>query len=284
MEKAIIAVVGGGTMGNGIAEVFAVAGHSVYLYDVALEIREKALFDITDRLRRKSGRGKLSEPVEVILQRIRTVDTLDELHQAELVIEAVVERMDVKQQIFSVLDQICSQTAILATNTSSLSITETASVTKHPERVVGMHFFNPAPVMRLVEVVAGQFTEAFVVEKVVQIASEVGKLAIRVTDTPGFVVNRVARPFYLEALRIAGSQVASVQAIDRIIKSTGFKMGPFELQDLIGIDVNYAVTASVYESYFQESRFRPHGLQRSMVQSGNIGKKTGRGYYSYDRQ
>ncbi len=284
MEKAIIAVVGGGTMGNGIAEVFAVAGHSVYLYDVALEIREKALFDITDRLRRKSGRGKLSEPVEVILQRIRTVDTLDELHQAELVIEAVVERMDVKQQIFSVLDQICSQTAILATNTSSLSITETASVTKHPERVVGMHFFNPAPVMRLVEVVAGQFTEAFVVEKVVQIASEVGKLAIRVTDTPGFVVNRVARPFYLEALRIAGSQVASVQAIDRIIKSTGFKMGPFELQDLIGIDVNYAVTASVYESYFQESRFRPHGLQRSMIQSGNIGKKTGRGYYSYDRQ
>ncbi|PWI57117.1 3-hydroxyacyl-CoA dehydrogenase NAD-binding domain-containing protein [Sulfoacidibacillus thermotolerans] len=283
MEKTIIAVVGGGIMGNGIAEVFATAGHLVYLYDVSPELREKALDDLADRLQRKRIRGKLVESVSDIMQRVRTVNTLDELSSAELVIEAVVERIDVKQDIFSKLDRICSPTAILATNTSSLSITEIASVVQHPERVVGMHFFNPAPVMRLVEVVSGRFTDSAVVEKIVQIATAVGKLPIRVTDTPGFVVNRVARPFYLEALRIAGAQVASVQAIDHIIKAAGFKMGPFELQDLIGIDVNYAVTVSVYESYFQEPRFRPHGLQRSMVQSKKLGKKTGGGYYTYDR-
>lgn len=283
MEKTIIAVVGGGIMGNGIAEVFATAGHLVYLYDVSPELREKALDDLADRLQRKRIRGKLVESVSDIMQRVRTVNTLDELSSAELVIEAVVERIDVKQDIFSKLDRICSPTAILATNTSSLSITEIASVVQHPERVVGMHFFNPAPVMRLVEVVSGRFTDSAVVEKIVQIATAVGKLPIRVTDTPGFVVNRVARPFYLEALRIAGAQVASVQAIDHIIKAAGFKMGPFELQDLIGIDVNYAVTVSVYESYFQEPRFRPHGLQRSMVQSKKLGKKTGGGYYTYER-
>lgn len=278
-----IAVVGSGTMGTGIAQAAALAHFDVLLNDVSAEILKGAMERIKDDLRKGVSRGQhtATEATEA-LSRIHPRKGFNDLGEADLVIEAAVEVLEVKKEIFKKLDDIVAPEAILATNTSSLSVTAIASLTKTPESVVGMHFFNPAPQMKLVEIVRGAQTSSETVRQVSSVASKMKKTPVICRDTPGFIVNRVARPFYGEALRLLGDQVASVEEIDRIVRlEGGFKMGPFELMDLIGIDVNLAVTQSIFEQFYQEPRYRPHPIQRQMVQAGTLGKKTKKGFYSY---
>jgi 3-hydroxybutyryl-CoA dehydrogenase len=277
-----IGVVGAGTMGAGIAQVAAAAGYPVTLYDVKPEFVERGLGGIRKGLQGRVDKGRMTgADMEAILARIAPAATREALAPAALIIEAAPEDLALKRELFAALDRLCGPATILASNTSSLSITALAAATGRPERVVGMHFFNPAPVMSLVEVVNGAMTAPTVTAEVVGLARALGKTPVQARDTPGFIVNRVARPFYAEALRLLGENVAPVETIDRLIKVAGFRMGPFELMDLIGIDVNFAVTESVYAAFFNEPRYRPHAIQRRMVESGMIGRKASRGFYVY---
>jgi 3-hydroxybutyryl-CoA dehydrogenase len=279
-----LGVVGAGTMGAGIALVCARKGHHVSLLDADPNALEKAMSYIQSVLFRDMEKGKITlQQKEATCQSIHPVQEIGPLAECDIVIEAVSERLDLKKSIFRSLTEICRNDALLLTNTSSLSVTEIAGGLPHPERILGMHFFNPAPVMPLVEVIRGKKSGEKEIESVFQFAKDLGKVPVLANDTPGFIVNRVARPFYNEALRILGDRVATVEQIDQIMKlAGGFKMGPFELQDLIGIDVNFAVTESVYSSFFYEGRFRPSCLQQRMVQAGTIGRKSGEGFYDYN--
>jgi len=282
--KKTVGIIGAGTMGGGIAQVAALAGFEVLLHDVSAEALKACMERIKADLRAamKKGKATASDATEA-LTRIRPRRAFNDLGAADIVIEAAVEDLAVKREIFNALDRIVAPSAVLATNTSSLSITSIGSLTKTPETVVGMHFFNPPVQMKLVEIVRGSRTSEETVRTVHETALAMGKTAVFCNDTPGFIVNRVARPFYGEALRILGEGVATVEQVDRIARlSGGFRMGPFELMDLIGIDVNYAVTQSVYEQFFQEPRFRPHPIQRRMVEAGTLGRKTGMGFYPYE--
>jgi 3-hydroxybutyryl-CoA dehydrogenase len=278
-----IGIVGTGTMGSGIAEVAALAGFNVIMHDVA----RKALDAALDRIKHDLNRSVEKDRITAItateaFARITTDETLATLEPADLVLEAALEDFETKRTIFQKLDALVKPDAIFATNTSSLSVTSLAATVKRSAAVVGMHFFNPPPLMKLVEVVRARQTADETVAATVELARKMGKTPVVCKDTPGFIVNRVARPFYGEALRLLGEGVASVEVIDSIVKSEGgFKMGPFELMDLIGIDVNYAVTKSVYEQFFHEPRFRPHPIQRQMVEAGTLGRKTKRGFYTY---
>ncbi|HEX9006857.1 MAG TPA: 3-hydroxyacyl-CoA dehydrogenase NAD-binding domain-containing protein [Bacteroidota bacterium] len=278
-----IGIAGAGTMGSGIAQTAAMARFSVILTDTNPAALKGAMAKITGELDRLVEREVITErDAAATLRRIQPARTLRELADADLVIEAAVEDLAVKRTIIRTLDPIVSPHAVLASNTSSLSIGAIAAAVRNPETVVGMHFFNPAPVMKLVEIIRGPQTSDEAVKAVLEAAAAMGKTAVLCRDTPGFIVNRIARPFYGEALRLLGEGAGSVEAIDRIMKlEGGFRMGPFELMDLIGIDVNYAVTLSVYEQFFHEPRFRPHPLQRRMVEAGTLGRKTGRGFYQY---
>jgi 3-hydroxybutyryl-CoA dehydrogenase len=271
-------------MGSGIAQVGAQAGLEVLLYDVADKPLEAGVARIRAGLDRLVERGKLSaEERAAIDGRISTTKTLGDFLDVEFIVEAAPEVMALKKEIFQKLDHICSRTAILATNTSSLSVTEIAELTDRPDRVCGMHFFNPVPLMKLVEVVRGAQTSGETARRTTELASRLGKTAVQVKDTPGFVVNRVARPFPGEALRLLGDGVASPRQIDRAAKlGAGFRMGPFELMDLVGMDINFAVNRSVFEQFFYEPRFRPHPLQAQMVKANRLGRKTGAGWYRYD--
>lgn len=279
-----IGVVGSGTMGSGIAHVGAVAGFNVLLYDVSADALKKGAQRIKDDLRRGVEKGRLSQQqADAAAGAIHVHSSLNPLQRCDIIIEAAVEDLETKRELFKRLDDVLPSHSILATNTSSFSITSLAAATKRPGRVIGMHFFNPAPVMKLVEIVRGKQTSDETVAVSCDLAGKLSKFPVVCKDTPGFIVNRVARPFYGEALRLLGEGVATVEEIDRIVRSSGgFKMGPFELMDLIGVDVNYAVTKSVYEQYFQEPRFRPHPIQRQMVEAGALGRKTKRGFYSYE--
>jgi 3-hydroxybutyryl-CoA dehydrogenase len=207
---------------------------------------------------------------------------MEDFARCDVVIEAAPEKIDLKKSLFFDLERATRHDAILATNTSTLSVTQIASALTLPERAVGMHFFNPAPLMPLVEVIAGSLTSEATVEATLALARQMGKTPVRATDTPGFIVNRVARPFYLEPLRMLGEGVADPATIDRLVREGGgFRMGPFELMDLIGLDTNYAASLSVYEQFFQEPRFRPSLLQKRMVDSGRLGRKTGKGWFEY---
>ena len=272
-------------MGRGIAQVAAQSGFEVILHDVSGAALKNSLAQIKECFRKWVEKGRItSADATKALSAIHPRKNLNEFGDADFVIEAAIEVMDVKKEIFRKLDQVVAPHTILATNTSSLSVNAIASLTKTPETVVGMHFFNPAPIMQLVEVVRGEQTSAETVQRTCDLAGHMKKTPVVCSDTPGFIVNRIARPFYGEALRMLGEGVASVEEIDRIVKlSGGFKMGPFELMDLIGIDVNFAVTKSVYEQFFHEPRFRPHPIQHQMVESGLLGRKTGRGFYKYDQ-
>ncbi|MGA9173366.1 MAG: 3-hydroxyacyl-CoA dehydrogenase NAD-binding domain-containing protein [Thermoactinomyces sp.] len=277
------AVIGAGTMGIGIAEVLARNGLTVQVVELSRDLFDQAVQKMDQRLIRQVEKGRLSgQEREAILKRIRYVPAIRSLDRVDLVIEAVVEKLDVKQAVFSELDESTSPDAILASNTSSLSITSIAAKTSRPERVLGLHFFNPVPRMPLVEVIAGMATAPVLIDKVSDWIKTLGKEPVKVKDVPGFLVNRVARPFHTEAYRIVQEGTASKEQVDRIIRSAGFKMGPFELQDLIGIDINYAASVSVYEGYFHDPRFRPHFAQQRMVESGALGRKTGKGHYSYE--
>jgi 3-hydroxybutyryl-CoA dehydrogenase len=276
-----IAVVGAGTMGAGIAESAALAGLSVVMVDVREEALDRGRVTIEKDLDRRVKKGKLSdEERRASIGRVSTTTALEACADAPVVIEAVVEDMAVKSKVFGDLEGAVASEAVLATNTSSLSVAGIAAATEHPERVVGMHFFNPVPAMRLVEVVCGPSTDPSAVSQVEGVAERLGKTPIRVSDTPGFVVNRVARPFYLEALRLveAGGEPGQ---IDAAMRGAGFRMGPLQLADLIGNDVNLAVSESLFERYYYHPRFRPSYLQRSMVEGGLLGRKSGRGFYDY---
>ena len=277
-RAAPVAVVGAGTMGAGIAQVAAVAGHPVILYDAMEGAAGRAEAAIRDRVARLVAKGRLGQ---VDLQLTVAAD-LGELAPARCVIEAVAEDLAVKQALFADLEKVVAPDCVLATNTSSLSPAAIAAGLSHPGRLVGLHFFNPAPVMRLVEVVSGLATDPAVAAAVTRLAQDWGKQVVQASATPGFIVNRVARPFYAEALRLAEEQAASPATIDAVLtRAGGFRMGPFALMDLVGQDVNEAVTRSVWTAFGYDPRFAPSLLQRSMVEAGWLGRKTGRGWFRY---
>ncbi len=278
-----IGIVGAGTMGAGIAHVAALHQCTVSLYDIHDDIIRRGIERITADLKKGVEKQKFSEEeMTAALKRIRPRTSLADLDTCDIIIEAVIEDLLVKKDLFKKLDAIAHHTTILATNTSSFSVTSIASVTKKPHRIVGLHFFNPVHLMNLVEVVRGEHTSEETIARALEFCQQIGKTSVKVNDSPGFIVNRVARPFYGEALRLLDEGVASVEEIDRIVRSEGgFKMGPFELMDLIGVDVNFAVTQSVYDQFFHDLRYRPHPIQKQMVESGKLGRKTKKGFYNY---
>ncbi|WP_312626755.1 3-hydroxyacyl-CoA dehydrogenase [Scandinavium sp.] len=278
-----VAVIGSGTMGAGIAEVAAMAGQQVLLHDISAEAMTRAIAALRSRLEARVAKGKLSKDAcERGLSRIAPVTDIAALAVADLVIEAAAENLDIKKALFGQLGEICPPQTLLTSNTSSISITAIASGVKHPERVAGLHFFNPAPVMKLVEVVSGVATSEEVVTQLSQCVLAWGKQPVHCQSTPGFIVNRVARPYYAEAWRALEEQVAAPEAIDTALREAGgFPMGPLELTDLIGQDVNFTVTCSVFNAFWQERRFLPSLVQQELVLAGRFGKKSGQGVYTW---
>ena len=282
-SRATVGVVGAGTMGIGIAEVAASNGHPVRLHDVRDGAVAAAIAGLAARLEGRVARGRLDGSArDELLARITPAATVAELTPCALVIEAVIEDLEIKQRLFAALETVVAADAILATNTSSLSVTEIAARLKRPARLVGMHFFNPVPVMALVEVVRGLDSDPEVVERVMATATAWGKRAVRVASTPGFIVNRVARPFYGEALRLLQEGATDPASLDAVMREAGgFRMGPCELMDLIGHDINLAVSRSVWEAFFHDPRYRPSLLQQEMVRGGRLGRKRERGFFDY---
>lgn len=283
MDRSLkVAVIGAGTMGSGIAQVAAQAGHNVVLYDTRKEAVEKALAGLRKVLDRLVEKGKLTaDQASDIHGRISPASDLNELQGCGLVIEAIIENLGIKQKLFSDLEVIVPEDTILATNTSSLSVTAIAGGLQKPERMVGLHFFNPAPLLPLVEVVPGLVTDIGLADRCATLMSAWGKVPVICKDTPGFIVNRVARPFYGESIRIYEEGIADMPTIDAAMRSVGFRMGPFELMDLIGNDINFTVTRTVWEAFFYDQRYKPSFTQQRQVESGRLGRKSGRGYYDY---
>ncbi|GHA21537.1 3-hydroxyacyl-CoA dehydrogenase [Oceanisphaera arctica] len=278
-----VAVIGAGTMGMGIAQVAAQAGHAVVLYDTNPAQTARALDDFASRLASRVARGKLTEQDATALRaRISPAERLSELAGSDLVVEAIIERLDIKQQLFAELEGICGDRCILASNTSSISITAIGAALSRPERLAGLHFFNPAPVMKLVEVISGLATTAEVRDTLLTLARDWGKMAVHASSTPGFIVNRIARPYYGETLRALQEGCGSPQLLDTLMRSSGFPMGACELTDLIGQDVNFAVSSSVYRAFHDEPRYRPSLVQQALVDAGRFGRKTGQGFYAYE--
>jgi 3-hydroxybutyryl-CoA dehydrogenase len=285
-ERAVVAVIGAGTMGAGIAQVALEGGWRVRLHDAAPGATDRALDRIRQGLTRRAEKAGEADPARVAARRLLDLDVVLEVaHAAEgahLAIEAVIEDLDAKRSLFTELDDAADPDAVLATNTSALSVTSIAEAATRPDRVVGLHFFNPAPVLPLVEVVAGRRTAGWAVERAAGIVEGWGKTPIRVTDAPGFIVNRVNRPFTLEPLRLLRAGAASVESIDAALTSAGFPMGPFALMDLIGIDVNLAAARGLFEASGRPPRFRPSPIQEELVAAGRLGRKTGEGFYRYE--
>ncbi|MGW2742674.1 3-hydroxyacyl-CoA dehydrogenase [Streptomyces sp. NPDC001450] len=278
-----VAVVGTGTMGQGIAQVALVAGHPVRLYDAVPGRAREAAEAIGARLDRLVAKDRLTTADrDAARARLTPADSLAELSDCALVVEAVLERLDIKQQLFGQLEEIVADDCLLATNTSSLSVTAIGGALANPGRFVGLHFFNPAPLLPLVEVVSGFATDVTSATRAYETARAWGKTPVACADTPGFIVNRIARPFYAEAFAVYEAQAADPVTIDAVLReSGGFRMGAFELTDLIGQDVNESVTHSVWQSFFQDVRFTPSLAQRRLVESGRLGRKSGHGWYDY---
>lgn len=279
-----VGIVGSGAMGSGIAQVAATAGHNVLIYDNnpdALERSRKRLAKIMDRLVVKERITK--EESTAIQGRIQYVDSLYKMAGVGLVVEAIVEKLEVKKALFEQLEDVLSENAILATNTSSLAVTAIAAACQQPDRVLGLHFFNPAPLMALVEVVPAVQTDVEVAEECFELMKKWGKVPVMAKDTPGFIVNRVARPFYSEALRVYEEGIADLATIDWVMTELGgFRMGPFTLMDYIGHDVNYKVTETVFAAFYFDPRYKPSFTQQRLVDAGYLGRKSGRGFYNYE--
>lgn len=282
-KETVVGIIGAGTMGAGIAQIASTNGHEVYLYDAYVEQLPKAKAGLEKILNRQVEKGRMSqEEVDGILSRIHFVEDITEFGECGFVIEAIVENIDIKKDAFQRLEGIVSKECILASNTSSLSIASISSALKKPERFLGVHFFNPAPLMKLVEIIPSVATDSDLAQSTKEFISGWGKITVLAKDTPGFIVNRVARPFYSEALRILEEGVADVPTIDWAMKEIGgFRMGPFELMDLIGHDVNYEVTSSVFKEFYYDPRFKPSFTQKRLVEAGWLGRKSGKGFYNY---
>jgi 3-hydroxybutyryl-CoA dehydrogenase len=281
-----IAVIGSGTMGSGIAQVAATAGCEVHLYDTNHTVLEKSKINLENTLTKLVEKSKIDETEKNrIINNISYATTFAELSHSDLVIEAIVENLDIKRKLFSELENYVSPETILASNTSSLSIASIAASCQKPERVIGIHFFNPAPLMQLVEVIPAIQTSQEVVKQTVQTITDWKKVVAIAKDTPGFIVNRVARPFYSEALRIYEEGKADFATIDWAMKTIGgFRMGPFELMDFIGNDVNYTVTETVFTAFYFDPRYKPSFTQKRLSEAGFFGRKSGRGFYNYNSE
>jgi 3-hydroxybutyryl-CoA dehydrogenase len=271
-------------MGSGIAQAVAMSKIDVSIYDVNETLMRQGVERVRGELKQGVQKGKLTpEELSATMDRIRLKSNIADLGHCDLIIEAIIEDLRVKKDLFKHLEKNTKPSTILATNTSSLSVTSIGNGVGKPDRLLGLHFFNPAHVMKLVEVIIGEHTSPDVVQSSIEFVKHIGKTPVTVKDTPGFIVNRIAQPYYGEALRLLGENVATVEQIDRIAKAIGgFAMGPFELMDLIGIDINYSVTVSMYDQYFGEPRYRPQPIQKKMVESGLLGKKSGQGFYKYE--
>ena len=279
-----LGIVGTGTMGTGIAQLAVLSKIDVQLYDVNDTLLRRSTVRINANLRKMVNLGKISpEEAQASMDRIRTRTSLPDLGNCDFIIESVTEDIRVKKDIFKHLDASTKSTAILASTTSSLSITSVGAQTRNPERIAGVHFFNPSETTTLVEVVKGYKTNNETIEKIIELVNLLGKTPIVVKDTPGFIANRVSQPLFGEALRLLGENVASAEQIDRIVKTIGgFAVGPFESMDQVGIDSTLAETQSLYEQSYGEPRLRPHPILKQMVESGWLGKKTGKGFFSYE--
>lgn len=282
MEINSICVCGAGTMGSGIAQATAQAGIATILYELNSVVLEKAQAAIEKNLQSLVDKGKMTaEEKQQTGQLIRYTDDLQTC-LADIFIEAIVEKPALKIALFNQLAELNHGDTIFASNTSSLSITEIAKGVLHPERVIGMHFFNPATIMKLVEVVNTPFTNTATTETIISLAKQLKKTPVVCKDSPGFIVNRVARPYYIESLRLVERGNAEVEQLDQLLEATGFRLGPFRLMDLIGNDINYAVSCSVWEQLDRPDRLKPSPVQEEKVKSGKLGKKTGEGFYKYE--
>lgn len=286
LQQAKVAVIGAGTMGIGIAQLAAMHGHSTQIFDADVEKTKTAVSQLTAQLSKRVQAGKMTqELLDRTLENLSIVSTIEQLAESDLIVEAIVEKKEVKQQLFQQLAAICSEQTILASNTSSISITAIASAIPHPERVVGLHFFNPAPVMKLVEIICGLKTDPTIAQALTELMTAWKKVPVMAKSTPGFIVNRVARPYYAEAFRALQENVTTPEQLDFIMRECGgFAMGPCELTDLIGQDINFSVTQSVYQEFFYEPRYRPSLVQKELVDAGCYGRKSGQGFYRYDSQ
>ncbi|MDR6923204.1 3-hydroxyacyl-CoA dehydrogenase NAD-binding domain-containing protein [Chryseobacterium sp. 2987] len=278
-----IGIIGAGTMGVGIAQVAATAGCKVVLFDANTPQIDKALTGLEKTLQKLSEKGKISqEKAAEIRTNIVKGEALQDLKDSDLVIEAIIENKEIKTKVFTELETYVSDSCVISSNTSSISITSLGAELKKPERFIGIHFFNPAPLMPLVEIIPSLVTEKTLAEKMYILMKDWGKIPVIAKDIPGFIVNRIARPYYGEALRIVEENIASPEQVDEAMKTLGnFKMGPFELMDLIGVDVNFAVTTTVYKDYFYDPKYKPSLLQQRMSEAKLHGRKTGKGFYDY---
>ena len=285
-DRAIVAVIGAGTMGAGIAQVALEGGWHVRLHDAAPRATDRALDRIRQGLTRRAEKDGASDPRRVVAQQLLELEVVtavaDAAGGAHLAIEAIIEDLEPKRELFTELDDVADPDAVLATNTSALSVTAIAEAVTRPDRVVGLHFFNPAPVLPLVEVVAGRRTASWAAERAAGIVEGWGKTPIRVADSPGFIVNRVNRPFTLEPLRLLRAGAGTIESIDAALTNAGYPMGPFALMDLIGIDVNLAAARGLFEASGRPPRFRPSPIQEELVAGGKLGRKSGEGFYRYE--
>lgn len=278
-----VGIVGAGAMGRGIAQIAAQSGSTVWLFDTQLAAVEASIALLNDTWQKLAAKGKLTtEQAQACAARLRPASTLAELASCGLVVEAVVERLEVKQALFAQLEDVLADTAVMATNTSSLSITAIAHGLQRPQQLAGFHFFNPVPLMRVVEVIAGLKTDATVCQRLSDYARAMGHTPVLAQDTPGFIVNHAGRGYGTEALRLVGEQVADFATVDRILKDQmGFKLGPFELMDLTALDVSHPVMESIYHQYYEEARYRPSVITAQRLAGGLLGKKVGEGFYRY---
>jgi 3-hydroxybutyryl-CoA dehydrogenase len=280
-KNTIIGVVGSGAMGAGIAQVAAMGGHKVVLYDNNTAALDKAKKSLTATLQKLQEKGKITSADEV-LQRFSFADKTASFAECGLIIEAIVEKLEIKKAVFAEIEQVVSDTCVLATNTSSLSVTSIAAACSKPGRVLGLHFFNPAPLMALVEIIPAIQTNADLIPAAKELMLQWSKTPVIAKDTPGFIVNRVARPFYSEAIRICEEGIADMATIDwAMTEIGGFRMGPFTLMDYIGHDVNYVVTETVFQSFFYDPRYKPSFSQKRLLEAGWLGRKSGKGFYDH---